>query len=1176
MAGSSAELAILIKAHDEASQKLQQIADNTEHIGIKAGIAAEAAHVAFGLIEAAAGAVAGAFAYTIGTAADFEAEMSAIKAVTGASAEDMEALSAVALQLGKDTAFSAKESAEGIEELVKGGVSVADIYGGAAAAALNLAAAGGASVADSAALAANAMSLFNLKGEETAHVADMIAGFANATTGDMTDFKFALQQAGAAATLAGQDFDNTAVAIALMAQQGHLGSDAGTSLKTMLLNLVPSTNSAIDAFKELGIFQVDTNAAMQAMTDIIMSKGEPGMKKLADAAKDGSVSTQELFSAVKSLAPEVLKGAGNFDELAMKLGYTSNAFLDAEGNYKDLRDISEVLRLSTEGMSESQQTLAFKMAFGNDAIKAASDLAKGGAEAFDAMTESMEGISAADVAATRLDNLAGKTQALQGSVETAAIIFGTAFLPVLSQLVDEATTFLNEAVIPWAEEHGPEMAAQAAAVAAGFMDLLHAVGDIVSAFSGFGDVISSNSTQLSIVGGLVASGATAWAIYEAGVVAARAATLAQIIATDALAVSQAALNVLMTMNPIGLVVVALAGLAAALVIAYNTNEDFRNAVDTAWAAIQAAAEVVFPAIGEAIHAVIEVLGEIISAASDLPGEVGGFFDEMGTIVNDALESIHDNITDIWNQIPLDIRADLELIANNLLERWNGFVTMIAGGNAQIMADVTATWNGITTAIGTKLDEIGAAVGGAFSSLGTTVHDAFESVKTNILTPLGDALTGVVTWAGDLLGKIGSLRDELILKALDIGKGIVDGILDGLGNGAQLIKDKLGDIARGALQSAKDALAIQSPSGAFRDQVGIPIVEGIIAGIDDSDDGLYTAIAGLAGGTVTAFVGELEDPEDGLQAQVEDVLDTLASYMLGFHLELPPIEPPDVTPIITLPTNTPTTTGCPPGTHPTVFGACEPDGATLPTNPTSPTNPTNPTNSTTQLPPCPPGYARNSAGNCESTTTSNLNGLGPGQNCPTGTVWNGNQCVAIPSTSGTQANCLPGQYRDASGNCTGEPLNPTYSGSGGTGNLLPGGTWEQNPVTGQMYYANFAGNWVPDGAGGAMWSSTPMAGSWYPDGPFEPVTWHPLALGGIVMSPTRALIGEAGPEAVIPLRGNAGGGSAVIDEDSLSKKIAAAVAEALARTPIIATLSQYEFAGAQTDLGRRGFSGFPRG
>ena len=1274
---ASQDLALILKAVDSISPVLKDVADNTDHLAVKSGLASAAFNVAFDAIKAGAEAVAGAFAFTIGKAAEFEAEMSAIKAVTGASADDMEALSAVALQLGKDTAFSALESAQGIEELVKGGVSVADIMGGAAAAALNLAASAGASVADSAALAANAMAEFNLTGEQTAHVADMVAGFANATTGSMEDFKFALSSVGAVANLAGQSFDDTAVAIGLMGKAGILGSDAGTSLKTMLINLSPATNSARDAFKELGLLTIDTKAAMEGMTMQLEARGAPGLKKLADAAKDGTISGKELYTALKDLGYQVTQGTDNFDELAIKMGYANNKFIDAEGNYRSLRDIAQALKEGIEGMGEAQATMALKTAFGTDAVRAAALMAQAGAEGFDDMAEAMGHISAADVAATRLDNLAGKTQALSGSVETAAIIFGTAFLPVLSQLVDEATTFLNTVVIPWAEEHGPEMAAQASAVAAGFLDMVHAVGDIIGAFGGLGDVVAANALQFSILGGFIAAGVTGLALYAAGAAAAAISTGAVSLATGAWTAAQVLLNIALAANPIGLVVMAIAGLVTALVIAYNTNEDFRNAVDTAWAAVQAAAETVFPIVQDAISAVVEVIGNVIEAVSSMPDDVGGKFDELGTNIQNALDNIGSSIGDffdglgtiisnamgiqhaiimaMWDVLPSDIQDDLGLIADNIGQRfsdfgtiihdklvliatiisdaWQGFFGTVDSKNTEIQTNTFGIWDSIRDGVGGKLAEIVANVGTAFSDLGTTVRAAWDAVATNILEPLAGVLTGIATWVGQVLGAIGGLRDQAILAALDIGKSIMDGIGQGLTAGIQGLKDTAGGAVRGVLEFLKSpaVLDIHSPSGVFRNEIGLPIMQGIVLGmedglpqvkgamddfvttvktpiadvknaIDEMDDGLPDVIANwkISWSTMasdlapftTAVAGATDklDGEEGLEGALQKVhigwstmatdlkaleapLEEQAEELPKLHLgwstlasDLAALKPPldeqanETLPKLHLGWNTLASDLAAAG-----LGVKQTSGdvgklttdlnalATQLLATGSAFNSFN-INKSNAIPPvtpipgapnsgCPSGTHWVDGTGCVVDSTTGGGGGGgsggsgggsggsgggepvlswtpsTGGDCNPGEVWNGNQCVKVPDTSGSLPNCLPGQTRDASGNCTGTPL-PSGSSGAGAGSGIDPVQVATAMITG-VYTGTYGVSYVGSLLTALLNDTGPQGDHARALWPFwltfrDNQTMYPMAAGGIVMSPTMALLGEAGPEAVVPL------------------------------------------------------------
>jgi TP901 family phage tail tape measure protein len=327
-------------------------------------------------------ALGAAFVASAKSAADFEKQMSAVSAVSGASASDMEALTKSALQLGKDTSFSATEAAQGIEELVKAGVSVADVMGGGARAALDLAAAGAVSVADAAEIASNAMNVFGLKGAEMGHVADVIAGAANASAISVTDYKFSLSAAGAVAAAVGINFESLSQAIAVMGSAGIKGSDAGTSLKTMMLNLQPSTKAQWKEFQKLGIVTAD--------------------------------------------------GA--------------NAFFTAEGKAKSFAEIAEVLKTSMAGMTKQQQLASLEILFGSDAIRAGAVLLEAGAEGFDKMAEAMGKVTAQQVAEERLNNLWGSVEKLKGSLETAAIMLGGLFTPALKKMADVANVYVGQAI----------------------------------------------------------------------------------------------------------------------------------------------------------------------------------------------------------------------------------------------------------------------------------------------------------------------------------------------------------------------------------------------------------------------------------------------------------------------------------------------------------------------------------------------------------------------------------------------------------------------------------------------------------------------------------------------------------------------------------------------------------
>ena len=318
-------------------------------------------------------------ASSVEAAATFQAGMSNIKAVSGATTAEMETVRAKAMQIGADTAFSAQEAAMGMEELLKAGVSVDGVLHGAADAAIALASAGGVDLPTSAAIASAAMNNFGLSSQELPKVADLIAGAANASAISVEDFGYSLSASGAVANLAGVSFDDLAVAITAMGNAGIKGSDAGTSLKTFMSNLTPTTKVQTAAFKELGLWTAETGSA----------------------------------------------------------------FYDATGSLKPMSEVAQILQGALAGLTKEQQQVSLEALFGADAIRAGAVIAGQGAEGWNELAASMGKITAADVAATRLDNFAGSVDAFKGSVETVQIKLGEKLLPTLRLVVDAAGAMVN-------------------------------------------------------------------------------------------------------------------------------------------------------------------------------------------------------------------------------------------------------------------------------------------------------------------------------------------------------------------------------------------------------------------------------------------------------------------------------------------------------------------------------------------------------------------------------------------------------------------------------------------------------------------------------------------------------------------------------------------------------------
>lgn len=400
------------------------------------------------LTAASAAGVAG-FGLAINVASKFENRLSAIQAVSGATKDEMDRISASALQIGAATSFGATDAAQAFEELIKAGISVDDALNGAAAATVSMAEAGEIALPRAAEIAAAAMNNFNLSAEDMPKIADMVAGAANASAIGVEEFAQSMNQAGAVSSLVGLSFEDMAVAIAEMGNAGIKGSDAGTSLKTMLMNLQPQTKKQINLSKELGLLTLDVSKGYNTLKEKGLKPVDKTYAGLYKAAEKYVMKTEGLKAGTKGLQKAT-------EEYLMKNGAMQNAFFTSEGKLKSLSEVQDVLQTSLKGMSQQQKIAALETLFGADAIRAAAIMADNGAEGYEKLSKSMNGVAAADVAATRMDNLSGAVEEFKGSVETIAIRVGQLFIPALTKVIQTATVVLNwisqlsDSVYKWA------------------------------------------------------------------------------------------------------------------------------------------------------------------------------------------------------------------------------------------------------------------------------------------------------------------------------------------------------------------------------------------------------------------------------------------------------------------------------------------------------------------------------------------------------------------------------------------------------------------------------------------------------------------------------------------------------------------------------------------------------
>ncbi|QWY82294.1 tape measure protein [Gordonia phage Phishy] len=300
--------------------------------------AAQMARRAAGGITAAfgaAGLVAG-LKQVVTVGRDFDLVMNTIRGTSGATAQEMAAISDKARQLGNDIALpatSAVDAATAMLELSKGGLTVKASMD-AARGSLALAAAAQIDAGKAAEIQANAINTFRLKATDAEHVADVLANTANKSSAGMTDIADALQQSGSVAAQFNMTLDQTAGALGVIANNGIKGSDAGTLLKSTLLALQDTGEPAVNAMKELGIVTYDAegrfvglgkileqvNTASKNLTEEQFNQatsvlfGSDAMRLAGIAAKENADSFRNMTEAVgqaggaSRLAAEMNKG----------------------------------------------------------------------------------------------------------------------------------------------------------------------------------------------------------------------------------------------------------------------------------------------------------------------------------------------------------------------------------------------------------------------------------------------------------------------------------------------------------------------------------------------------------------------------------------------------------------------------------------------------------------------------------------------------------------------------------------------------------------------------------------------------------------------------------------------------------------------------------------------------
>lgn len=322
----------------------------------------------FGPGGAALAALGTGFLIAARSAVQLDDQLNILQATTGATAEQIEEARQAAIALGADInlpGINAAESAEAITELSKAGLDLQESIAGAEGT-LQLAIGGELGVGEAAQIAASGLNAFSLSGDQAVHVADLLAGASVAAQGDVGDMALALQQSAAVADQAGLSIEQLVGLITELARQGIRGSDAGTSIRTGLLRLVPTTKEAAQFMHALGVEIDDTMTIGEQLPELI-DQYDSALSKLSPTLRQAVL--QQIFGtdAIRFATIAFEQGSEGLDKAIDSANRAGAAQELAEARSKGLGG-------AIRDLASDAQTLAVSV--GEEAVPALTDYVK--------------------------------------------------------------------------------------------------------------------------------------------------------------------------------------------------------------------------------------------------------------------------------------------------------------------------------------------------------------------------------------------------------------------------------------------------------------------------------------------------------------------------------------------------------------------------------------------------------------------------------------------------------------------------------------------------------------------------------------------------------------------------------------------------------------------------------
>lgn len=696
-------------------------------------------------------AIGGVGTAAVKTAADFDAGMSQVAAISGATGDDLEALRDKAREMGSKTKFSASEAASAMEYMAMAGWKTGDMLGGIEGI-MNLAAASGEDLATTSDIVTDALTAFGLSAEDSGHFADILAAAssnANTNVSMMGEaFKYCAPIAGAL----GFSAEDTAEAIGLMANAGIKSTQAGTALRTIMNNLTGEVKISGKAIGDVTIATTNADGSMRDLSDIL-ADCRTAFSGLSESEKAQAAETlvgknaMSGFLALMNAAPE------DIDKL-------SNAIDNCDGTAESMAATMQD-NLAGQLTILKSQLEELAISFGEilmPAIRSIVSHIQGFIDKLNGMDESQKKaiitiglvvaaigpllviigtvISKVGVAMQGFVKLAGAFNKIKAAASAGTGIFGKlgaaiggVSAPVLA-VVAVIAVLVAAFVHLWNTNEGFREA------------ILGTWEKIKTTVSNFAEGIRERLAALGISFSDIAE--TIKAIWNG---------LCAVLAPIFEGAFNAIANVLQT------VLGVITGILDVFIGLFTGNWEqvwtgvkeifssiwegikgaFQNAIDT----IRGIADAVLGWFGTSWNDVwssVKAFFEGIwnGIASFFSGIWNGIQNTVTTVLN-AIKSV---ITTVWNAIKTTITTVLNGIKTTVTSVWNAIKSTVTSVLDGIKSTVSSVWNGIKSTIFSVVEGIKSTVSSAFNAVKSTATSIWNSIKTAIETPINAARDAV--------------------------------------------------------------------------------------------------------------------------------------------------------------------------------------------------------------------------------------------------------------------------------------------------------------------------------------------------------------------------------------------------------------------------------------------------